>query len=190
MTSSASFCAFSLGMVTDIERLSPWVNSSCNSLPIGWARRNSLGATSFAPGLFGDIQNSEGGSGRHRPLRVTYDLAVFLRCARRIASHRAQNPAQLSGSGRGLVRLSIQEPLALCRGEQCGCPFPIGQIARVGAEIEFGEIARQVRFADVVEGAVDPALQQREMAFGRIDVRVPAELYVFVGVVVDAPMPG
>src|SRR5260221_3044098 len=147
-------------MVTDIERLSPWVNSSCNSLPIGWARRNSLGATSFAPCLFGDIQDSEGGSGRHRPLRQVYDLAVFMRCARRIASQRAQNPAKLSGFGRGLVRLSIQEPLALGAGQQGGCPFPIVHIAGVGPEIALGKIQVKVGLAHAVERAVDAALQQ------------------------------
>src|SRR5437870_1894357 len=46
---------------------------------------------------------------------------------------------------RGLVRLSIEQPLALRAGEQGGCPFPIRHVARVCAEIELGEIAVQVR---------------------------------------------
>src|SRR5260370_39304630 len=40
---------------------------------------------------------------------------------------------------RGFVRLSVQESLALCSGEQRGCPFPIRHIAGVGPEIELGE---------------------------------------------------
>jgi len=59
---------------------------------------------------------------------------------------------------RGLVRLSVQEPLALRPGEQCGCPFPVCHIARVGAEIELGEVAVQVRLADVVERPENAAL--------------------------------
>ena len=54
---------------------------------------------------------------------------------------------------RGLVRLSVQKPLALRRREQSGCPFPISHVASVGPEIELGEVARQVRLTDVVEGA-------------------------------------
>ena len=54
---------------------------------------------------------------------------------------------------RGLVRLSVEKPLALCAREQGGCAFRIGHVAGVGAEIEFGEVAVQMRLADVVERA-------------------------------------
>src|SRR2546430_10992743 len=36
----------------------------------------------------------------------------------------------------GLVRLSIQEPLALCIRQQGGCPFPVVHIAGIGSKIE------------------------------------------------------
>ena len=54
---------------------------------------------------------------------------------------------------RGLVRLSIQEPLALRVGEQGGRPFPIGHVSGVGAEIELFQVEVQMRLADVVERA-------------------------------------
>src|SRR5438094_6450093 len=53
----------------------------------------------------------------------------------------------------GLVRLSVQEPLALCGGKQRGSPFPIAHIAGIGPEIELGEVARQMSLADVMERA-------------------------------------
>ncbi len=89
---------------------------------------------------------------------------------------------------RGLVRLSIEQPLALGAHEQGGFPFSIGHIARVGAKIELGEVARQVRLADVVERAEDAALQQREMAFDRVCMSETASVNVLLGAVVDGRM--
>ena len=88
------------------------------------------------------------------------------------------------------MRLSVQEPLALGAGEQRGCPFPIRQVAGVGAEIELCEVARQMRFADVVKRPVDAAFEQREMAFDRVGMREAAEPDVFLGAVIDARMAG
>lgn len=85
----------------------------------------------------------------------------------------------------GSVRLPIQEPLALCRCEQGGCPFPIGHIAGVGAEIELGKVPVKVRLADVVERPEDAAFQQREMAFDRVGMMEAAGFDVFLGRVVD-----
>jgi hypothetical protein len=87
---------------------------------------------------------------------------------------------------RGLVRLSVEEPLALCGGEQGGCPFPVVHVARVGAEIELGKVAMQMRLADVVERPEHTAFQQREMAFDRIGMMKAARLDVFLGGMVDA----
>jgi hypothetical protein len=60
----------------------------------------------------------------------------------------AQERANLLLSVRGLVRLSIQEPLALGASEQRSGAFVVGDVAMVGAEIELSQIAVQVRFAD------------------------------------------
>ena len=53
-------------------------------------------------------------------------------------------------------------------GEQRGCPFSIRHVARVGPEIELRKITVQMSLADVVEGSINAALQQREMAFDRV----------------------
>ena len=58
----------------------------------------------------------------------------------------------------GFVRLSIQEPLALRSGDEGFGAFGIGQLAGVCSEIELGEVARQVRFADMVKGAIHATL--------------------------------
>lgn len=64
-------------------------------------------------------------------------------------------------------------------------------ISRVLArKIELGEVTVQVRLADVVECAVDAALQQREMALDGVGVRKPAEPHILFSGVVDAGMPG
>jgi hypothetical protein len=50
------------------------------------------------------------------------------------------------------------------------------------------KVAVQVSLADVVECAVNAALQQREMAFNRIGVVEPAGPHVFLGRVIDGAM--
>src|SRR6266852_544743 len=48
----------------------------------------------------------------------------------------------------------------------------------------------QVRLTDVVERAVDPTLEQREVTFDRVRMREPASRHVFLSGMVDAGMPG
>jgi len=48
----------------------------------------------------------------------------------------------------------------------------------------------QVRLADVVERAVDPALEQREVTFDCVGMREAPELDVFLSRMIDARMPG
>lgn len=57
----------------------------------------------------------------------------------------------------------------------------------VPAEIELGAVAVQVFLADVVKGADDPALNEREIALGGVDV--DAATGKFVGAVVDGLVP-
>src|ERR1700693_3458409 len=87
-----------------------------------------------------------------------------------------------------LVRLSVQEPLALSRVEQCGSPFPIAHVAGIGPEIELREIARQMRLADVMEGAIDAALEQRKVALHRVRMHVVP--HVFLILVADRAVAG
>lgn len=48
---------------------------------------------------------------------------------------------------------------------------------RVVAEIELREIAMQMGLADVVERANDPALEEREVAFGGVGVRFATDVF-------------
>jgi hypothetical protein len=62
----------------------------------------------------------------------------------------------------GFVRLSIQKPLPLCSAQQRGCALRIVDPERdavIVFEVRFGEIAVQVRLANVMELAVDGALE-------------------------------
>ena len=90
----------------------------------------------------------------------------------------------------GLVRLSVQEALTLCGGEKRGGALCVRHVAGVGAEIELGEVAVQVSLADVVEGAVNATLEEREMAFDRVGMHEAAEPHIFLGGMVDAGMAG
>jgi hypothetical protein len=91
---------------------------------------------------------------------------------------------------RGLVRLSIQQPLSLCGGEQGVCPFPVAHIADVRAEIETCQIPEKVRLADVVERTVDAPFEQCEMAFHRLRVTEAARPNVLLIAMVDRTMAG
>jgi len=65
----------------------------------------------------------------------------------------------------------------------------IAELNAVGiAEVELGEIAVKMRRRDVVIGAVDPALEDREEAFDRVGVSIAA--HVFLGRVVHGLMAG
>ena len=43
-----------------------------------------------------------------------------------------------------------------------------------------------MRFADVVKGTIDAALEQREVAFDRVGMREAAEPDLFLGRMIDA----
>ncbi len=50
-------------------------------------------------------------------------------------------------------------------------PFAVIHFARIPAEIKLGNVPMQMRAADVVEGAVDAAPEQRERGFTGVAVR-------------------
>lgn len=46
-------------------------------------------------------------------------------------------------------------------------------------EIEFGQIALQMRFADMLINAVDAAFQDREETFNRVGMGLAANVFIF-----------
>ena len=83
------------------------------------------------------------------------------------------------------MRLSVQEPLALRPSEQRSCPFPIRHIAGISPEIELGEIARQVRLADVGGRPHHATLEPGEVRIARAKPPV----CTYSSALVDAGMP-
>ena len=81
---------------------------------------------------------------------------------------------------RGFVSRTIRETLALYTQESLRRTFSIGH-AKLGAivvtEIKFRQIALQMGFADVVIDAIDATLENREVTFDRIAVRVVADVF-------------
>jgi len=60
----------------------------------------------------------------------------------------------------------------------------------VVAEIKLGEVAVQMRLGNVMVGADDPALKDREVVLDGVHVCEACEAHVFLGAVVDATMSG
>jgi len=73
----------------------------------------------------------------------------------------------------------------LCPGKQGGGALRVCHVASVGPKIELGEVAVKVGLADVVERAVDAALQQREVALDRIGMMEAARFDIFLGGMID-----
>lgn len=76
------------------------------------------------------------------------------------------------------MRLSVEQPLALCRGEQGGGSLSVVHGERVSTKIELGKVAMQVGLADVVKRTVNAALQQCEAALDRIAVCVATNVFL------------
>jgi len=69
------------------------------------------------------------------------------------------------------VRLPVGEPLALCALDCAFCAsFIVHAKARavILAKIEFGQVARQMLFPNVLIGADKAALEDAEIAFRRV----------------------
>ena len=95
----------------------------------------------------------------------------------------ASSGSGLGGSNWGafVVSRSIGQPLS-----DDAADYALGALDIIDAqrdsvvvpEIELGEVAMQVRRRDVLIGAVDPALQDREVSFDRIGVRIAAHVFI------------
>jgi hypothetical protein len=87
---------------------------------------------------------------------------------------------------RGVVRLSVRQPLAFRASNRLGGPFgilnPKGRTLVV-PEIEFRQIPLQVSLRDVVIYAGDPALENAEIILDRVGVGVTAN--IFLNAVID-----
>jgi len=78
-----------------------------------------------------------------------------------------------------LVSRPIRQPLAFRAFNGKGRTFPIAYAEGgtfVVTKIEFREVALQMCLADVVIGATDPALEDREIAFNGVAVRIAANV--------------
>jgi hypothetical protein len=148
---------------------------------------------SFAPGLVGTFQDSDGGGGRHRlPPPISGNSSwrgssIIDRLRRRLgcaSERRFARPAATS--------CFVSQPLAFGADESGVGTCQIVEakpFAVVVSEIELGSIAMQVRLADVEIAAVNAALEDREEVFDRIGVP-ESGAHVFLGAVVHGAVAG
>ena len=73
---------------------------------------------------------------------------------------------------RGVVRISIEQPLAFRTGEQDSCTLHVRKVAGGRAKIELAQIPLQVRFAQAVERPLDAALEQGKVGFCGVCMRI------------------
>jgi hypothetical protein len=123
----------------------------------------------FAPGLVGTCQDSEGGEGRQCP-SPSYSRNL-----------RAIHSSKVSGLDLGAISCLIGQTLA--RSALDGQPFTLYVVdaqfgARIHAEIKFGQVSVEMLAADVLVNADDAALEDRKEAFKRIGVHVAAPPFV------------
>ena len=126
----------------------------------------------FAPGLVGTYQDSEGGSGRHRPLPPMSGNSSWRGSGSKANRARFLERRVRAGAARE-TSCFVSQPLALCANQRAigaGHVIDAQGDPVVVAEIKFRRVAMQVLFADVEVAAVYAALEDREEILDRVGV--------------------
>src|SRR6266852_1803989 len=73
---------------------------------------------------------------------------------------------------------SVHQPSPLRSPDRPLRSLPVADLAPIVAEVELVEVAPEVLAADVVEGPIDSALEQREVALHGLRVRLAAHVLI------------